>query len=246
MHSKDLLSLSNISASYGANRILDNVSLSVQEGQIFGLIGLNGVGKTTLIKTILGLRDADNGSSYIDGYKSGVMGAKKNIAYLPERFEPSWFLTGLGFLSFALKLYGLKPDDKQVEDAANLLDLDTVYLKKMVSTYSKGMRQKLGIMSVVLPQCKLLILDEPMSGLDPKARHAVKIMLLKCKKEGRCVFFSSHILQDMAEICDHVAVLHNKKIQFHGTVHEMLDFGNSQNLEEAFLHIIGDGSQKAA
>jgi len=233
------LNIDSVSVSYdSANDVISNISLQTQSGEFFGLIGLNGAGKTTLIKSILGLRTQRDGEITIFGKPCTDAQSKQNLAYLPERFDPPWFLTGLEFLRFSLKLYNQKADDALFYEYAEKLALDKAALKRRVQTYSKGMRQKLGLLGTVLTNCKLLILDEPMSGLDPRARTLVKDMLMDLKSEGRTIFLSSHILADMDEICDNVAILHDGQIQFTGKPAALKKQTKCENLERAFLHFI--------
>jgi len=233
------LNIDNISVSYDTvNNVISNITIRTMPGEFFGLIGLNGAGKTTLIKTILGLRSQSAGNISIFDKPCTDATSKQNLAYLPERFDPPWFLTGIEFLRFSLKLYNQKIDDAVFYEYAEKLALDKKALKRRVQTYSKGMRQKLGLLGTVLTGCKLLILDEPMSGLDPRARTLVKDMLMDIKKEGRTIFLSSHILADMDEICDNVAVLHDGHIQFTGKPVELKKQTKCDNLERAFLHFI--------
>jgi len=233
------LNIDSVYVSYdGANDVISDISLQTQPGEFFGLIGLNGAGKTTLIKSILGLRSQREGEISIFGKPCTNAESKQNLAYLPERFDPPWFLTGLEFLRFSLKLYGQKVSDDVFYEYAEKLALDKNALKRRVQTYTKGMRQKLGLLGTVLTNCKLLILDEPMSGLDPRARTLVKDMLMNIKSEGRTIFLSSHILADMDEICDNVAVLHDGHIQFTGTPSNLKKQTHCENLERAFLHFI--------
>ncbi len=233
------LSLSNVCVSYGSRQVLNGISLDLLPGQTFGLLGLNGVGKTTLIKTILGLRDPAQGDVKIGGLDRTLMEAKKQIAYLPERFDPPGFLTGLEFLSFSVRLYGGTFTRAQAESAAAGLALDPAVLKNRVQTYSKGMRQKLGLLATFMTQSPLLILDEPMSGLDPQARMRVKEALQATKAGGRSVFITSHILSDMSEICDHVGVLSRGRLLYAGTPAGLLEAGGDRNIEKAFLSLIG-------
>ncbi len=235
------LDIKDVSVSYNsADYVIQDINVSVNSGQFYGLIGLNGAGKTTLIKTILGLRSQQSGDISIFGKKNTDQEAKKNLAFLPERFEPAWFLTGIEFLRFSLRLYGRKVDDNVYFEAAEKLALDQKALTRRVQTYSKGMRQKLGLLGTVLTECKLLILDEPMSGLDPRARTLVKDMLMDLKSKNRTIFLSSHILADMDEICDEVSVLHDARIQFTGKPHDLKEKTSTKNLERAFLHFIED------
>lgn len=231
------LSVQGVSISYGKRKVIDGLNLEVARGHTFGLIGLNGVGKTSLIKTVLGLRRPDSGAIKIFGETVGAGGNHK-IAYLPERFEPPSFLSGIEFVKFSLKLYGLTRPKNEIETAAQGLMLDPAVLKNRVQTYSKGMRQKLGLLSVLLTECPLLILDEPMSGLDPRARALVKDALMRVKQAGRTVMLSSHILADMNEICDSTAVLSGGAIVFAGTPAALCAAGGESNIERAFLGII--------
>lgn len=238
------LSIQNISVSYGKRKVLDGLNMQVESGEMFGLMGLNGVGKTTMIKSILGLRDPDVGQIHIFGGDRLSLPSKRKLAYLPERFDPPWFLSGMEFIKFSLALYKKPFSEAMAKEAAERLALDPSVLKNRVQTYSKGMRQKLGLLATILTGCPLLILDEPMSGLDPRARALVKDMLRDVKAQGRTVFLSSHILSDMQELCDRVIVLHDTKFRYEGTPQGLLAYGQSENIERAFLNVI-DGRHAA-
>jgi ABC-2 type transport system ATP-binding protein len=236
--SEPALSISDVVVSYGASRVLHGVTFDVSSGETFGLMGLNGAGKTTLIKTILGLRAPGSGSISIFGGCRDLHESRSQYAYLPERFDPPWFLTGMEFLKFSLDLYGVPFSADDMRGAALRLALDPVALGRRVQTYSKGMRQKLGLMGTVLTRCGLLILDEPMSGLDPRARAAVKDMLIETKKAGKTIFLSSHILADMDEICDRVGVIHEGQLRYIGPPSGLKSRTGADHLERAFLKII--------
>ncbi|QQG35690.1 MAG: ABC transporter ATP-binding protein [Micavibrio aeruginosavorus] len=238
------LSIRDIHVSYGPRKVLDGLSLDVPCGEMFGLMGLNGVGKTTMIKSVIGLRDPDSGRIDILGADRLSMQSKRQLAYLPERFDPPWFLTGIEFIKFSLRLYRAPFVLSEVESSAAQLALDPAALRNRVQTYSKGMRQKLGLLATLLTGCPFLILDEPMSGLDPRARAYVKDMLRTVKGQGRTVFLSSHILSDMYELCDRVVVLHDRKFCYEGTPAGLCDYGQSDNIERAFLNVI-DGRTAA-
>ncbi|HEY8190163.1 MAG TPA: ABC transporter ATP-binding protein [Micavibrio sp.] len=214
---------------------MHGLTLAVPEGETFGLMGLNGAGKTTLIKSILGLRDVESGQIHVFGQERMTPESRRKYAYLPERFEPPWFLKGIEFIRFSMKLYKAEFHDGLVRDVARRLGLDPSALDRRVQTYSKGMRQKLGLMGTVLTGCGLLILDEPMSGLDPRARAAVKDMLLETKAQGKTIFLSSHILADMDEICNRVGVLHEGRLLYAGSPSGLKDNSGTDNLERAFL-----------
>ena len=240
------LTIDTVNAGYGKSQVLHDVSLDVRAGETFGLIGLNGAGKTTLIKLILGLKDQSSGSITVAGHKAGGDQAKRQLAYLPERFDPAWFLNAYEFMQFTLSLYGKKLNKSTADAMAEKLGLNTGFLPKKAQTYSKGMRQKLGLMSTFLTETPLLILDEPMSGLDPLARAQVKNLLAEARAQGRTCFLSSHILSDMEELCDRVAILHGGRIMFTGTPAELLAREGREQLEQAFLSLIGANANMAA
>ncbi len=232
------LKISQISKSF-ARPVLDQISFEVKENEIFGFIGLNGMGKTTLIKIILDLLDQDEGEAEIFGVSRVLPQARKKVCYLPEKFQPSAHLKGEEFLKFVLDFYGKKPDMEKARAICENLDLRFEVLKQKVTKYSKGMTQKLGLLAVFLSDAELVILDEPMSGLDPKARIALKRELMAYKNSGKTVFFSSHILSDMDEICDSVAVLNDAKIVYCGTPQGFKDKHSQDSLDKAFLKEIG-------
>jgi ABC-2 type transport system ATP-binding protein len=234
------LDINSIAVSYGKKNVLEDYSLQVQAGETFGLMGLNGAGKTTLIKSILGLRQLKAGEISIYGAPHENAKSRKVLAYLPERFDPPMFLSGLEFVSFSLSLYGTSFKKEQAYEFAEKLALDPNVLKNRVQTYSKGMRQKLGLMATIMTDCPLLILDEPMSGLDPLARAYLKDVLRDVREKGRTIFLSSHVLADMNEICDRVSVLHDGKMEYLGTPSQMLVVADNENIERAFLNIIGN------
>jgi ABC-2 type transport system ATP-binding protein len=219
--------------------VVRDISFDVREGETFGLIGLNGAGKTTLLKTILGLKSQKSGVITVGGHVSGSSDAGRCFAFLPERFDPPWFLNAYEFIDFTLSLYSKKIERAQIDKVANHLGLNTAFLPKKAQSYSKGMRQKLGLMATFLTGCPLLILDEPMSGLDPLARAQVKSMVAEAKLQGRTVFLSSHILSDMEELCDRIAILHGGQIMFIGKPSEVLAKTGCKTLEDAFLNLTG-------
>lgn len=237
------ISIRGVSAGYGQGNVIEDVTFDVKKGETFGLIGLNGVGKTTLIKIILGLMEASRGSASLFGKETLDPQSKSMIAYLPEKFEPPFFLSGLEFIKFSLDLYNRPFKDSAVLEAADRVSLSREALRRRVNTYSKGMRQKVGLMGTWLTECPLLILDEPMSGLDPRARVLVKDEIVACRNRGMTVFLSSHILADMDEICDRVGIIHDRVLKFLGTPAELKEKTQKDNLERAFLKII-EGSTR--
>lgn len=239
MDTKDTpLLVENVSKSFQSKKVLDDVSLSLNNGEIFGLIGLNGIGKTTLIKIVLNLLKADAGAASIFGVASHDEQARRKLAYLPEKFQPSRYLKGHEYLQLSLSFYGQKYDKAEGLRQAELLDLDPKALERRVGSYSKGMGQKLGLLGALMTDAPLLLLDEPMSGLDPKARILLKRQLKAAREAGRTICFSSHILADIDEICDRIAILHDGKFQFVGTSAEFKSRYKDRSLEEAFLDAI--------
>jgi ABC-2 type transport system ATP-binding protein len=219
--------------------VLESIGFALTPGEIFGLIGLNGAGKTTLIKVILDLIDAEAGNARIFGLDTKDIHARSDLSYLPEKFQPSRYLKGMEYLDLALSYYGKKLDVGQARAGAEALDLDPDVLEARVGSYSKGMGQKLGLLGAFLVEAKLLLLDEPMSGLDPSARIKLKAMLQGAKGAGKTIFFSSHILSDLDEICDRIGVIHDGRLFFIGTPQDFkARYGNEASLEKAFLRSI--------
>lgn len=230
----------DVCLSYGTRNVLDHLNLEVGEGELFGLIGLNGVGKTSFIKIMLDLRTADSGTISINGMDSSRTEARRNVAYLPERFDPPLFMTGYDFIDFVAQMQGQRVTRAAADNMAAQLQLRPDALTSRANTYSKGMRQKLGLMATILSGAPFLVLDEPMSGLDPLARVLVKDLLAACHREGRTIFLSSHILADLDELCDRVGVLHDRHFQYVGSPADLRTLTGEKQLERAFLSLIQD------
>lgn len=236
MSLSSILDIKKVSVTYGKHLAVHDVSWSLRAGLTYGLIGLNGAGKTTLIKSILGLRTKFDGSIEFVGITNDHV--NKSVAYLPEKFSPPEFLSGYEFLELSGRLYGKSISKEDGLSFSKNLGLDHEDLKRKIRTYSKGMRQKIGLLSLFMSGAEFLILDEPMSGLDPLARAMVKDALVVAKEEGKTILLSSHILADMDEICDEVAVLHDKEIRFVGSPQDMRTQTKAKSLERAFYHFI--------
>jgi ABC-2 type transport system ATP-binding protein len=229
------IEIKNLSTSYGKTQVLHDISFNVPNNSCFGLIGLNGAGKTTLIKVLLGLRQATAGEATILGQAIGSQEVKEKIAYLPEKFEPPAFISGFEFINFTQKLYGRSTSKEAILEMATALQLQHEALPRRVTSYSKGMRQKLGLMATLLSNCPLVILDEPMSGLDPQARILVKDAIVNYQKGGNTVLICSHILADLEEMCPAIAVLHQGHLAFNGSPVALISQTGQANLERAFL-----------
>lgn len=232
------LNFKQVSKTYGKVAVLKGVDLAIQPGEFFGLVGVNGAGKTTLIKCLLDFSEPDGGTIDIFGIEHRLPRARSQLSFVPERFAPPYYLTGRNFLDYMLKLRGQVYQQVHAEAVLQALDLDSGVLAQPVRTYSKGMTQKLGLAASFLSGRALYVLDEPMSGLDPKARALLKRHLQGMKKEGRTLFFSSHTLADVEEICDRMAILHQGELRFVGTPAEHCQHFNAANLEQAFLNCI--------
>lgn len=232
------LALDNICKSYGAQKVLEGISFSLKPGEIFGLVGLNGAGKTTMIKILLDLAAADSGVATLFGKPSTTVAARSALSYLPEKFTPSRYLKGYEHLALALSYYGKTLDKEKARVLAAELDLEPDVLGKKVGSYSKGMGQKLGLMGAFMVDQPLMVLDEPMSGLDPRARIKLKDVMLRARGEGKTLFFSSHILSDIDEICDRIGILFGGKIVYLGTAKEFKPTFKEETLERAFLKAI--------
>src|SRR5471030_3121989 len=194
--------------SYGRQAVLQEINLEIAAGMTFGLVGINGAGKTTLIKCLLDFCHVDLGRIEIFGTRHTDSRARARLAFLPERFMPPYFLTGRDFLNYMLTLDARVAGEDQLRAMFAALDLDAAALDRPVRAYSKGMTQKLGLAACLLSGRDLYVLDEPMSGLDPKARACAKELLLGVKAQGCTLLLTSHSLADIEEICDHMAVLH--------------------------------------
>ena len=233
------LSLDALSKAYGRRRVLEELSLTVEPGECFALVGVNGAGKTTCIKVLLDFCRADSGSAAIFGVPHTRTVARGRLAFLPERFLPPYYLTGRDFLRYMARLQGRGYEEERAARSCRELDLDADALERPVREYSKGMAQKLGLVSCLLSGKELMVLDEPMSGLDPKARLLVKRRLGALHRAGTALFLSTHMLADVAEICDRMAILHGGRLHFLGTPGECVErFGGT--LEEAYLACISE------
>lgn len=232
---------SKVSKHFGKAHILRNVDFEVRTGASFALAGENGAGKTTLIKCLLDFCHFDAGSILLNGAPVQLPQSRASVAFLPERFTPPWFLTGREFLSGMQRLGAGIWDEAHARALLTELGLAQEALDKPVRTFSKGMSQKLGLAACFLSGRKLLVLDEPMTGLDPSARFRVKAILHRLQGEGCTLLLTSHSLADVEEICDHMAVLHRGEVAFTGGPGALRERYGESSLERAFLACIGEG-----
>lgn len=233
-----MLEISGLVKIYGGDfRAVDDVSLTINDGEIFGFIGPNGAGKTTTIKSVVGLIEFDGGVITMDGIDvaKNRNKVKQVIAYIPDNPEIYDNLTGIQYLNFIGDICNIDKDAriKDIEKYASMFDI-TKNLGDLVSTYSHGMKQKLALISAFIRHPKLLILDEPFVGLDPKASHDVKEVMRQMCDEGNSVFFSTHVLEVAEKLCDKVAIINKGKIVASGTMEEVK---GEESLEDVFLSI---------
>jgi ABC-2 type transport system ATP-binding protein len=235
-----------VGKSFAGVKALADISLDVRRGECFGLVGENGAGKTTLIKCMLDFCAADAGEIDIFGVPHTQTAARARLAFLPERFNPPFYLTGRDFLKYMLELHRAPYDAAQVARVFGALELDLSALSKPARTYSKGMTQKLGLAACLLSGKELFVFDEPTSGLDPKARALLKHELRELRKTRHTLFFTSHALADVGEMCDRMAILHGGRLQFAGTPDELVRKFAADNIEQAFLACISCHAVAAA
>ena len=234
-----MLKIDNLSKSYSkGKRAIDSISIKVNPGEIYGFIGHNGAGKTTTIKCIVGILEFEEGEIYIDGksMKDNPVECKKLIAYIPDNPYLYDSLTGIQYLNFIADIFEVTKDEREVliKEYGDAFEI-TKNLGDIISSYSHGMKQKLALISAFIHKPKLLILDEPFVGLDPKAAHTVKGLMRDLCNEGGSIFFSTHVLEVAEKLCDKVAIIKEGKIVVSGTTEEVKGNGS---LEEIFMELI--------
>ncbi len=240
-----MIKLEDVSKSYVKSvKSVDSLNLEIKDGEIFGFLGPNGAGKTTTIKMITGILNADNGKILIDNKdikNEGVL-AKKNIGFVPDTPDIFLKLKGIEYLNFMGDIYEVPKDirTKRIEELTKKFEIYD-NLNEEMQGYSHGMRQKIIICGALLSNPKNWILDEPMTGLDPKASFDLKEMMREHAKKGNCVFFSTHVLEVAEKLCDRVGIINKGKLIFVGTFEEMKSkLKDNGTLEELFLEITQD------
>lgn len=232
-----MLKIEHLTKIYGEKRAVDDLSLHILPGEIYGFIGHNGAGKTTTIKACCGILRYDGGEIYIDGesVKKNPLACKAKLAYIPDNPDLYEFMTGIQFLNFVADIFGVSAEDRQnrIKKYTDAFEL-TSDLAQPVSAYSHGMKQKLAIISALIHDPKLIIMDEPFVGLDPKASHLLKeIMQEKCDNGG-AIFFSTHVLEVAEKLCDKIAIIKGGKLIKSGTMEEVK---GDASLENVFLEL---------
>ncbi len=237
-----MIEIKNVSKSYVKNKkSVDSLNLEIKNGEIFGFLGPNGAGKTTTIRMITGILEPDEGYILVDGHsiKEDPLEAKKNFGFVPDNPDMFLKLKGIEYLNFLAEVYKV-PDEERQNRIEELTKKFEIYdnLNSYIESYSHGMRQKIVICGALLSNPKNWILDEPMTGLDPKASFDLKEMMREHTKKGNTVFFSTHVLDVAEKLCDRVGIINKGKLVFVGTLEEMKEkFKEQGSLEELFLEI---------
>ena len=226
--------------SYGEKKAVDNLSLHIAPGEIYGFIGHNGAGKTTTLKSVVGILQFDAGEITIDGIsiKENPLECKRRFAYIPDNPDLYDYMTGIKYLNFIADIFGVGANERQarIRKYADAFEL-TADLAQPIAAYSHGMKQKLAIIAAWLHEPKLILMDEPFVGLDPKASHLLKKMMRQVCNEGGAIFFSTHVLEVAEKLCDKVAIIKNGKLIRSGTMEEVK---GDESLEDVFLELEGE------
>lgn len=233
-----MLKIEHLTKVYGGKKAVDDLSLHIQPGEIYGFIGHNGAGKTTTLKSVVGILQFDEGEITIDGISIRELACKKKFAYIPDNPDLYDFMTGIKYLNFIADVFGVDENIRQerIRKYAELFEL-TNDLGQPIAAYSHGMKQKLAIIAAWMHDPKLIIMDEPFVGLDPKASHLLKGMMREVCDNGGAIFFSTHVLEVAEKLCDKVAIIKGGKLIRSGTMEEVK---GDDSLEEVFLELEGE------
>ena len=232
-----MLKIEHLTKEYGEKKAVDDLSLEIESGEIYGFIGHNGAGKTTTLKAVVGILPFEEGEITINGVsvKSDPLTCKRQLAYIPDNPDLYDFMTGSKYLNFIADIFGVGTEERQerIRKYADLFEL-TDDLAQPIAAYSHGMKQKLAIISAWLHQPRLIIMDEPFVGLDPKAAHTLKGMMREVCDQGGAIFFSTHVLEVAEKLCDKVAIIKGGRLIRAGTMEEVK---GDDSLEEVFLEL---------
>ena len=232
-----MLRIENLTKKYGDKKAVDSLSLHIEKGEICGFIGHNGAGKSTTIKAACGILNFDEGEIYVDGMsvKKDPLKCKSVIAYIPDNPDLYEFMTGIQFLNFISDIFGVSAEERQDRIKRYATDFSIFdNLAQPISSYSHGMKQKLAIISALIHEPKLIIMDEPFVGLDPKASHRLKEIMREMCDGGTAIFFSTHVLEVAEKLCDKIAIIKNGKLIRVGEVDEVV---GDTSLESVFLEL---------
>ena len=235
-----MLKIEHLTKTFGEKKAVDDLSLHIAPGEIYGFIGHNGAGKTTTLKSVVGIQNFDEGEITICGtsIKADPLPCKKQIAYIPDNPDLYEYMTGIKYLNFIADIFGIGSAERmeRIHKYADIFEL-TADLAQPIASYSHGMKQKLAIISAWIHDPKLIIMDEPFVGLDPKAAHLLKSMMREVCDNGGAIFFSTHVLEVAEKLCDKVAIIKAGKLIRSGTMEEVK---GDDSLEEVFLELEGE------
>lgn len=235
-----MLKIEHLTKTYGEKKAVDDLNLHINPGEIYGFIGHNGAGKTTTLKSVVGILQFDEGEILIDGksVRTAPLDCKRDIAYIPDNPDLYDYMTGIKYLNFIADVFGVSAADRKerIHKYSELFEL-TADLAQPIAAYSHGMKQKLAIIAAWLHSPKLIIMDEPFVGLDPKASHLLKGMMREVCNEGGAIFFSTHVLEVAEKLCDKVAIIKGGRLVRSGTMEEVK---GDDSLEEVFLELEGE------
>jgi ABC-2 type transport system ATP-binding protein len=236
-HAGPAIEIDRLTTRSGEALALDDITLTVRRQEIFGLLGPSGAGKTSLLKAVLLPESADGGNIRLFGESHRASSARSRLAYLPQRFQPPGHLTGRDFVRLTLAFHGCQARRSQIAARAEQLELDPAVLRRPIKGYAKGMVQKLGLLALLLTDLPLLVLDEPMSGLDPAARILFKRELAADRARGRTILLSARIAADHDQLCDRIAILHRGRLGYVGTPGELRERTGAPTLASASLAV---------
>ena len=235
-----MLKIEHLTKLYGEKKAVDDLILHIEKGEIYGFIGHNGAGKTTTIKACCGILQFDSGEIWVDGVsvRDDPLSCKRKIAYIPDNPDLYDFMSGIKYLNFVADIFGVSQSDRQerIRRYADTFEL-TDDLAQPIGSYSHGMKQKLTIISALIHEPKLIIMDEPFVGLDPKASHTLKLLMRDICDRGGAIFFSTHVLEVAEKLCDKVAIIKGGRLIKSGT---MEDVKGDESLESVFLELEED------
>ncbi|MBS5368736.1 MAG: ABC transporter ATP-binding protein [Coprobacillus cateniformis] len=237
-----MIKIEHLTKKYDQYKAVDDLSLEIDDGLIYGFIGHNGAGKTTTLKSVVGILPFDEGDIFIDGksIKKNPLECKKEMAYIPDNPDLYEYLTGIQYLNFVADVYQVSKNDREARIAkfADMLEL-TDDLAQPISAYSHGMKQKLAVISAFIHNPKLIIMDEPFVGLDPKASHLLKQLMKEHCQQGGAIFFSTHVLEVAEKLCDRIAIIKQGKLIISGRTQ---DVTQNESLEDVFLELENDNA----
>ncbi|MCI5937218.1 MAG: ABC transporter ATP-binding protein [Eubacterium sp.] len=235
-----MIEIRNLTKSFGSKKAVDDLSIAIQAGEIYGFIGHNGAGKTTTLKSLVGILQFDEGEILIDGcsIQKDPIACKKKIAYIPDNPDLYDFMTGIKYLNFIADIYQMEEAvrNERIQKYADLFEI-TEDLGQAIAAYSHGMKQKLAIIAAWIHEPKIIIMDEPFVGLDPKASHLLKGMMREVCDKGGAIFFSTHVLEVAEKLCDKVAIIKGGQLIRSGTMEQVK---GDDSLEEVFLELEGE------